>query len=161
MTKEEHLKKVQAVRTMDFKDRVDDLNALRQVFGEQVVDVVLAERAKKVEKNWQTIALNHGKNDIEGLKETLWAWVQDAGFEFTVTETNEGTQFHVTKCPFAEMAHELQAADWGYICFCADDPHIVAGFNPAMGFRRTKTLMEGHDCCDHFYYMTPESDVPR
>jgi predicted ArsR family transcriptional regulator len=157
MTNEEHLKHVQAVRKMAFKDRIDDLNALKQVFGEQVVDIVLAERGKKTEHQWQNIARDHGKNDIDGLKETLWTWVQDAGFEFTVTETDEGTQFHVTKCPLAEIAHELQAADWGYICFCADDPHIVAGFNPAMGFRRTKTLMEGHECCDHFYYMASES----
>lgn len=157
VNQEEYLEKVRAVRTAAFKDRVDDLDALKQVFGEQVVDIVLAARAKKTEKNWRDIALNHGRNDIKGLEQTLWTWVADAGFEFTVTETDEGTQFRVTRCPIADMAHELQAADWGYVCYCADDPHIVAGFNPAMGFRRTKTLMEGHDCCDHFYYMRPES----
>jgi predicted ArsR family transcriptional regulator len=159
VTKEEYLKIVGAVRKAAFQDRVDDLNALKEVFGDQVVDIVLAERAKKMRKIWQDIALDHGKNDIEGLKETLWTWVQEAGFEFTFTETDEGTQFHVTKCPLAEMAHELQATDWGYICYCADDPHIVAGFNPAIGFRRTKTLMEGHECCDHFYYM--KADHPE
>jgi fumarate reductase iron-sulfur subunit len=153
MTREEHLNKVDAVRKMAFKDRIDDLNALKQVLGKQVVDIVLAERAKKIQQQWREIANEHGKNDIEGLKETLWTWVQEAGFEFSMTETAEGTQFCVTRCPLAEMAHELQATDWGYICFCADDPHIVAGFNPAMRFRRTKTLMEGHDCCDHFYSM--------
>jgi predicted ArsR family transcriptional regulator len=157
MTNENCREKVQAVRRAEFKNRVDDLNALRQEFGERVVEVVLAARAKKVEQMWHNIALEHGKNNIEGLRETLWAWVQQAGFEFTFTETDEGTQFCVTKCPLAEMAREIEAADWGYTCFCADDPHIVAGFNPAMDFRRTKTLMEGHDCCDHSYYMRPES----
>jgi predicted ArsR family transcriptional regulator len=156
MTKEECLEKVRAVRTGSFRDRVNDLNALKQVFGEQVVDIVLTERGKKTEQQWQNIARKHGKNDIEGLKKTLWTWVQEAGFEFTVTETDEGTQFHVTRCPLAEIAREVQATDWGYTCFCADDPHIVAGFNPEIGFRRTKTLMEGHDCCDHFYYMKTE-----
>ena len=157
MTREEYLEKVQSVRMTAFKDRVDDLNGLKQALGDQVVDIVLAERAKKMKKTWQDIAHDHGKNDIDGLKETLWTWVEEAGFEFTVLETDEGTQFHVTKCPLAEMARKVQATDWGYICYCADDPHIVAGFNPAIGFRRTKTLMEGHDCCDHFYYMKAES----
>ena len=159
MTREEYLKSMKMVQKMDFKDRVNDLNALKQAFGEQVVEIVLTERGKKVEQQWQQIASQRGKNDIEDLKETLWAWVQQAGFEFTSTETGEGTQFHVTRCPLAEIARELQAADWGYTCFCADDPHIVAGFNPAMGFRRTKTLMEGHDCSDHFYYM--KSNLPE
>jgi len=157
MTQEACLEEVRAAQKAAFRDRVDDLNALKQVFGDQVIDVVLAERAKKMREIWRNIALDHGKNDIEGLRETLWTWCEAAGFEFSVTETDEGTQFHVTKCPLAEFARELQAADWGYICYCADDPHIVAGFNPAMGFRRTKTLMEGHECCDHFYYMKSES----
>lgn len=153
ITQEEHLKRVHEVRKMGFKDRVDDLNALKKVFGERVVDIVASERGKRINKQWQNIAREHGRNDIEGLKETLWKWVKEAGFEFTVTEIPEGTQFCVTKCPLAEMAQELHATDWGYICYCADDPHIVAGFNPEIGFRRTKTLMEGHECCDHLYYM--------
>ncbi|MFW9789019.1 MAG: L-2-amino-thiazoline-4-carboxylic acid hydrolase, partial [Candidatus Thorarchaeota archaeon] len=37
--------------------------------------------------------------------------------------------------------------------FCNEDEHIVAGFNPSIKFSRTKTLMEGHDCCDHCYVM--------
>jgi hypothetical protein len=53
---------------MAFKDRGDDLNALKQVYGNQVVDVVLAERAKKMKKTWQDIARDHGRNDIEGFK---------------------------------------------------------------------------------------------
>ena len=153
ITQEEHLKRVHEVRKMGFNARVNDLNALKKVFGERVVDIVASERGRQIKKQWQNIAREHGRNDIEGLKETLWKWVKEAGFEFTVTETHEGTQFRVTKCPLAEMAQELQATDWGYICYCADDPHIVAGFNPEIGFRRTKTLMEGHECCDHFYYI--------
>ena len=83
----------------------------------------------------------------------MWKWVLDEGIEYEVQDTDEGSQFKVTRCPLAEMARELGAADWGYICFCADDPPMVAGFNPNMGFRRTKTLMHGDDCCDHFYFM--------
>ena len=153
ITKEEHLKRLEAVRKYEFGTRVNDLNALRDVFGEQVEEIVLESRAKKIEADWRKIAEEHGRNDIQGIKETLWTWVLDEGIEYEVTDTEEGTQFRVTRCPLAEMAQELGATDWGFICFCADDPPMVAGFNPKMGFRRTKTLMEGHDCCDHFYFM--------
>jgi len=37
--------------------------------------------------------------------------------------------------------------------FCQNDFYIAEGFNSKIGLKRTKTLMEGHDCCDHFYYM--------
>jgi fumarate reductase iron-sulfur subunit len=154
MIKEEHLKEVFEIQKRDFIDRINDLNALKKEFGDKVVDVVLRERSLKVQKQWQEIARNHGKNDIEGLKETLWAWVQDAGFEFTYSETEDGTQFNVTRCPLAEIARSVDAADWGYTCFCADDEHIVKGFNPEMKFNRTKTLMEGHDCCTHLYFLS-------
>ncbi len=152
ITQEEHLQRVHEAQKMEFEARVNDLQALRKVFGEQVIEIISAERGRKVEAQWRTIAREHGRNDIEGLKETLWKWVGEVGFEYTFTETAEGTQFCVTKCPLAEMAHALGVPDWGYLCYCADDPHIVAGFNVALGFRRTKTLMEGQDCCDHFYY---------
>ncbi|MBN1303803.1 MAG: L-2-amino-thiazoline-4-carboxylic acid hydrolase [Anaerolineales bacterium] len=162
ITREELLEKVNETRKEEFKARVDDLNALKQEFGEKVVEIVARERGKKVEENWRRIAEEHGRNDIEGIKQTLWRWVAEAGFEFTEIETDEvGTQLHVTKCPLADMARELEAADWGFTCYCADDPHITAGFNPEIGFRRTKTLMEGDQYCDHFYFMKENSGNPE
>lgn len=153
LTREEHLKEIQEVRQSAFRDRVNDLEALKNAFGAQVPEIVAVERAKKVKAFWQSVAEQQGRNDIEGLKQTLWAWVAEAGFEFTSSETTEGTQFIVTRCPLAEMARAIDAAEWGYLCYCADDPHIVAGFNPQIEFRRTRTLMAGDDCCDHFYCM--------
>lgn len=153
ISKAEHLKALGAVRKSEFSARVDDLNALRAEFGPRVEEIVRENRAKKIETNWHKIAEAHDRNDIQGMKETLWQWVLDEGIEYEFEDTAEGTQFRVTRCPLAEMAREIGAADWGFICFCADDPPMVAGFNPKMGFRRTKTLMEGDEYCDHFYFM--------
>ena len=36
---------------------------------------------------------------------------------------------------------------------CSVDECIATTFNPQIGFRRTKTLMQGDEYCDHFYYM--------
>jgi predicted ArsR family transcriptional regulator len=152
-TKDEHRKQLEAVIKAEFAARADDLNALREIFGERVEEIVKENRAKKIEAEWRKIAEAHGRNDIQGMKDTLWKWVLDEGIEYEVTDSEEGTQFRVTRCPFAEMAQELGAADWGFICYCEDDPPMVAGFNPEMGFRRTKTLMEGDEYCDHYYYM--------
>ncbi len=150
---EEHQKAVQAAMKAEFAARFQDLNALRDEFGERVEEIIRENRAKRIEADWRKIAESHGRNDIQGMKDTLWKWVLNEGIEYEVTDTEEGTQFRVTRCPFAEMARELGASDWGFICYCEDDPPMVAGFNPEMGFRRTKTLMQGDDCCDHLYFM--------
>ena len=153
VSKEEHLKAIDHIRKIELAARVEDLNALREVFGNRVEEIVKESRSKRIVKEWQKIAEAHGRNDVQGMKETLWQWVLEEGIEYEVEDTSEGTQYKVTRCPFAEMTREIGAADWGYICFCEDDEPMVAGFNPEMGFKRTKTLMQGDDCCDHFYFM--------
>ena len=68
----------------------------------------------------------------------------------TKNSENE-VQMNVTRCIFAEIAQELGIEEWGFRLYCKDDPHMVEGYNPKMEFKRTKTLMEGDDCCDHWY----------
>lgn len=143
--------KLDQVRLQEFAARAQELAALEARFGPEVADTVLEVRAKSVEAEWSAIAKNHPRNDIQGLQETLWTWVAEAGFEFTHQRQGNTVRMHVTKCPLADMARRIGRAEWGYRCYCCDDPSIVRGFNPAIKFSRTKTLMQGHDCCDHTY----------
>jgi predicted ArsR family transcriptional regulator len=162
ITQEVFLKHIKDLRKEDFAARVDNLKALQEVFGEQVIEIITAQEGRKAEQMWQAIAQQHGRNDIRGIQETLWKLVVELGVEFTVTETPDSAQFHVTRCPMAEMARELGESEWGYVIYCSVDPDIVAGFNPAMGFSRTHTLMQGHPYCDHFYYMKKvDGENPR
>lgn len=128
------------------------LNGIKARLGDPVVDAVNATVAEGVTAEWQGIAARESGNTIEDLIRLLWEPLRTQGFEFTYEQTDEGFQMHCTACPHAALAQELDAADWMFALTCACDEHIVAGFNPAMGFRRTKTLIEGDDCCDHFYY---------
>ncbi|MGI6207091.1 MAG: L-2-amino-thiazoline-4-carboxylic acid hydrolase [Anaerolineae bacterium] len=66
------------------------------------------------------------------------------------TETRQAYRF--TRCLWAEVYRELDAADIGF-WICEGDGPAAAAFNPAIRFSRTKTLMEGDDCCDHVYYV--------
>ncbi len=56
--------------------------------------------------------------------------------------------FNVKRCKYAEMYKELGMADLGVILSCGRDFELVAGFNPRMTLRRTRTIMEGYDHCD-------------
>lgn len=141
------------LKKYNFEEEVEILNALKDKFGKEVEDVVALVKAKRMKKIWKGIAENYGKNDIQALFDTLWESCKAAGFEFTTEKKDNGVQVYVKKCPLVDMAKEIGETDWAYVIYCKDDPHIVEGFNPKIGFKRTKTLMEGHDCCDHFYYM--------
>lgn len=66
-------------------------------------------------------------------------------------EGEERQAYRFTRCLWAEVLRELGAADIG-LWICQGDGPAAAAFNPAIGFDRTKTLMEGDDCCDHVYY---------
>jgi predicted ArsR family transcriptional regulator len=132
------------------------LNGLRARFGDQAVDVINDLVAHDVREGWKGVAERNGSNTIEDMIRLLWEPLRAQGFEYTYEKTVEGFQMRCTHCPIADLAKELDAKDWLYAIHCATDPHMVAGFNPKMGFRRTKTLLEGDDYCDHFYFYREE-----
>ncbi|MBM3748197.1 MAG: hypothetical protein FJW34_20635 [Acidobacteria bacterium] len=73
-------------------------------------------------------------------------------FEF-VEDTAKAAEIKVTECLWAKTFREANAADIGYAAVCHGDFAYAPAFNPKMKMIRTKTLMQGHDCCNHRYVM--------
>lgn len=134
-------------------EKAEIFQALVESLGEQAVDVILRVKGERTRRQWHGIAEQQAENGIDDLVRVLWKSAPPGFFEFTVEKHGEETHMRVTKCLFSHIATELGVNEWGFRLFCEDDPHIVEGFNPEMGFRRSKTLMEGHDCCDHCYWL--------
>ncbi len=140
-----------SVRMEEFKNRVNELAALEEKLGEEVSEIMLAHREKENLKTWKQIGSSVKENNVQGLLDSLWKGCSDIGMEFTYKRIGKETHMNVSHCPLAEMAIEIDKADWGFKCYCMDDEAIVKGFNSEIEFRRSKTLMEGDDCCDHIY----------
>lgn len=136
-------------------DKITLLNALKEKFGEEVVEIVEKAECEKAFKEWSELSKTVGDNSIQSLINLLWEPQRQRGFEFTSEIKANGIQMRCTKCPIYEMAKEIGigAVDWMYHHTCCTDPSIVAGFNPKIKLKRTMTLMQGDVCCDHFYYM--------
>ena len=97
-----------------------------------------------------------GGDDLPHLKQAIEAWKAGGALELDVIRDDaEHFEFNVTRCKYAEMYRRLGLADLGPILSCSRDGSMVEGFNPAIEFRRTQTLMEGAPYCDFRYRATP------
>ena len=153
-TVEERLREqIELSERRNLEEKAALLNVLKERFGSDVINVVARMVAERAQKEWAEISLKSQNNTIDDLIQLLWEPLRASGYEFTIDHRHDGVQVRCSVCPIYNMARELGIVEWGYHFHCAKDPQVVEGFNPKIGFRRTKTLMEGYDCCDHFYYM--------
>jgi len=90
-----------------------------------------------------------GGDSIAHLAKAMEAWSAGDAYETKNLEQTE-TRFDwdVTRCAYAEMYEELGMADLGYELSCGRDFAMIKGFNPQMKLTRTKTVMQGDECCD-------------
>ena len=80
-----------------------------------------------------------------GLERGCWCH----GWEKVVdTPTRQGYRF--TRCLWADIFRELGATDIGW-WWCGGDEPSARNYTPALGFERTKTLMDGESECDHVF----------
>jgi hypothetical protein len=69
-----------------------------------------------------------------------------------VKDTESELGLHITECLYAEVFKELEAEDIGYLVVCNPDHAYASACNPCVKLRRSKTLMQGDEYCDHVWY---------
>ena len=60
--------------------------------------------------------------------------------------------YEFTRCMWAEVYRELGEPELGLV-ICASDEPAVKSYNPKLGFKRTKVLMDGDEVCDHIFHV--------
>ena len=107
----------------------------------------------------KTLAEEYSGNSISELsKIAKEVWAKDDALEIKmVKETEKELFFDVTHCGYAEMYDKLGVKNLGCILSCIRDFYFLDGFNPKITLKRTKTIMEGGDCCDFRYANTEPS----
>jgi hypothetical protein len=108
---------------------------------------------KSAENYYRSIATYKPENTLQDF---IRPFYEDEGYKTILTiEVIENRvdfdSWRITECLNAKVFRELNAADIGYATLCHGDEAWAKAFNPNIQFIRTKTLMEGHDCCDHCY----------
>jgi hypothetical protein len=66
-----------------------------------------------------------------------------------VEDSTNAMEVKITECLWARTFREAGGSDIGHACICHPDYTFAEGFNSQVRMIRTKTLMQGHDCCNH------------
>jgi hypothetical protein len=97
-----------------------------------------------------------GGNDFDILKKMFSPDSPNFKNALTMSITEDTATVHelkVTECIFASTFLEAKAGDLGFATICYADYNMASGFNPKVKMVRDKTLMQGHDCCNHRYLL--------
>jgi hypothetical protein len=70
-----------------------------------------------------------------------------------VEQSGEAFEFRVKSCLWAKVFLDSRAGDIGYAMICYPDYAVARGLNPKLKLIRSKTLMQGDDCCRLRYVM--------
>jgi len=131
---------VKAVRAIQAKYGDKGVEAIHQAFIEWA-----AERGRKMAREADARTLPAFCSALEAGCAGSQEWLK-------LEDTAKRQAYRFTRCMWAEVFAELEALDIGF-WLCEGDSPMSSAFNPAIGFQRTKTLMEGDDCCDHIFYL--------
>ena len=149
-TPEERMNRLRA----DMHQRAQLFKKLVAEFGPRVLEVTQQHTIDGVAA-W-IAGLDLPRRDLSAMLDILWNQVGD-DLDYTIEEqTPEHMKMCVTRCMWADMFRKLGAADLGYAFYCASDYGYCQGLNPNITFTRTKTIMQGDDCCDHTYDLPAE-----
>jgi hypothetical protein len=90
--------------------------------------------------------------DLVDYANILPQWERDDALKVQWVERSADTlAFNVTRCRYAEAYKAMGLGELGDVLSCNRDAEFVHGYNPAMKFERTQTIMGGANCCDFRY----------
>jgi hypothetical protein len=154
--------KMQSVMTFEqyFRDRCHEMiclaEELERVLGRKKALEIMGKAREKyivkiTKKERGTI------ENFEAFKASEKAENASPYFSHTLSmtyaeDTPNKLTLHVTECLWAKVFKEMKAADLGYVLHCQPDFAYAEACNPNIRLKRTKTLMQGDDCCDHTFY---------
>jgi fumarate reductase iron-sulfur subunit len=122
---------------------------IEELGQEKALAVVRSVIGKLARQSGMDLAKALGGNTLADLAGGLTAWAKGDAYAMEVITLSETEYaYNVTRCRYAEMYKEIGLADLGVILSCGRDFEFISGFNPKMTLIRTKTIMEGCDCCD-------------
>jgi hypothetical protein len=129
---------------------------LQEEIGEErVIELIKKETEQRLNAQAKRDLERLGKSDFKSYISIF----RDPGMLASLTmeiieDTDTVFEIRVTDCMAAESFLPHKAGDIGFAAVCWGDYNWASDFNPKIKLIRDKTLMQGHDCCNHKYVWT-------
>ena len=129
------------------------IRAFAEEIGEERAHRIAGDALKKIAYTQGKAAAAKFGSGLDSLKTNcLSAWNKCGELELeTVNDSKDEYSFNVRRCEYAELYEKLGCRDLGSVISCSRDFAFSEGFDKDIEFKRTKTLMDGGDCCDFCY----------
>ncbi len=134
------------------------VSSLVQGFAQEIGYEKAIEITKKVISedammSGKKLAQEYSGNTIAEMSKIVKeVWAKDDTMKIEIIrEDDKALFFDVTYCGYADMYEKMGIKELGFILSCNRDFPFTEGFNPEIGLRRTKTIMEGAECCNFRY----------
>ncbi len=129
-------------------------NLAKEIGKDEFIETLKRVSTELGKQQGQNLAKSLGKNDLATLaalikENELYKYMEHVETCEIVEDTEKAFAANTTECLYAKTFREADAADIGYAAFCHGDYAWTSAFNPEMKMIRTKTLMQGHDYCNH------------
>jgi predicted ArsR family transcriptional regulator len=138
--------------------------AMAKEFGAERVHTILRQAIEEIARRQGAALASAARgNGLAEFHDTLDRWTTDDALQLEVlAREDDRLAFNVTRCRYAEMYRELGIPELGAILSCSRDAALIEGFNPAVRFTRTQTILGGATHCDFRYHLTrPDDSSPE
>ncbi len=140
--------------------RYRDVISLAKALGEEMGHDKMIEFLKKnTTKRMLEVGKNHAKRSPDNSFKTYVDTFRPPKYANSLTmkiveDTEKAFELKVTECLWAATFLDAKAGDIGFASVCYGDYTWAESFNPKIKMVRDKTLMQGHDRCNHRYIWT-------
>jgi hypothetical protein len=108
-------------------------------------DEEVKQAAKKETRNLQENDFASFRAEYRKKPDRFWDHILTSTI---IEDTDKAIESKITECLFAKTFRDANAADIGYAYCCHLDFASAQAYNPKLRLIRTKTLMNGDDCCN-------------
>jgi hypothetical protein len=138
-----------------YKGYIRQMKRLSSLIGNDKFPVLLSEATSESASEAPIKVKPEPGRDMENfiryfLNELMPAPIYRAALTWDIVEkSTTALEFRFSQCLWASTFRAEDAGDIGYASVCFADYAYTKAISPSIKLIRTKTLMQGHDCCNH------------
>lgn len=128
---------------------VNMLHAMEERFGKDAREVV-SDMIKNRKANPLPQGTGDARKDLRDFCDRAERRIAGTHRWTRIIDEPDQIGLKVTRCMWAEVLAELGEPELGMYWCASDEPNIKA-YNERLGMKRTKTIVQGDEFCDHIF----------